>query len=158
MKTSEALQLINKAYVPGIVAHYAKQNPDLWQRAHDEWEKSFSHSDDQVRDSATQAFVDRCLELIDRFKRDCQPQKPGLSDALNLDGNRFDAARSVRTKECASCRKSAALRIVRLGPSALDGALLGDECKIEDIPEERWFEKQVAESDARNAKRAQETG
>lgn len=133
MKTSEALNDVSRAYVPGVVAHYAKQTPDVWQCAHDEWETSFFLADEAVRDAATLAFRDRCMELIERFKRDSNPQAPRLSDALNLHQPRYDASRSVRKKECAACRGSDGLRIVRLSADALDVTLLCGRCQPSDI-------------------------
>lgn len=130
MKFSQALQEISEAYVPGTVAFYGRQNPDLWQQAHDELGKWLLHGDPLLLEAAVCRFLSRCIELVDRFKRDGGFAEPlSLGDAFILgDPNRIDAWESVKEQVCAKCRDRTNLKIVPTGLRGVDVTLLCRDC------------------------------
>jgi hypothetical protein len=130
MTLSHALQEISEAYMPGTVAFYRRQNPDLWQHAHDELEKWVLHGDPLLLETAVGRFLSRCLELLARFKREGSPSGPlSMADAFVLgDPVRVDAWGSVREHVCAKCLGRAHLKIVPTGLRGVDVMLLCRNC------------------------------
>lgn len=119
MQISEALDKVGGAYVPGTVAFYAKQSPDPWQSAHDELERIAGRFDEDIVGPTCDAFVSRCLELIEHFKRIGIPQKNVMPvDAFAMgDYQRVRSWQSRKFKECITCGSKEGLRLVAVSGS-----------------------------------------
>lgn len=126
MTISQALDRVNQAYTPGVVKYYAQLKPDPWEAAHLELEKIAGVFDPAIVEPACERFVNRCLELIERFKQDGKvSQSTSPADAFAMGGEkRVQAHHSRKQKHCAQCESKEGLRIVRVSPESLDVVLL----------------------------------
>lgn len=131
MKMSEALEKVNRAYVPGVVAFYDKADPNPWQQAHDNLESLLHLNDEQLISAGLEAFVYRCLELIDSFnKMGTPPKKISIADAFFLgDENRYLETRSRKYKECFKCQSKDDLQIITSPTDELRAVLICKNCK-----------------------------
>lgn len=125
MTLSQALDRVSSSYVPGIVKYYGQLTPDPWQSAHDDIEKIAGIFDPSIVEPATDRFVSRCLELIERFKQDGTPNKStSPADAFAMTPASVAAHHSRKRKHCAVCESKEGLKIVRVSPDSLDVVLL----------------------------------
>lgn len=132
MKIGEYLDQVAANYVPGVAAYYKPLNPNPWDKAHDEFQESLQSKDLEIMLAAAQAFASRCLELIERFKRDSQPSK-GVSviDAVHMmSEERVMAHQSVKYKECYKCRTKEGLGLESYGEEALQVRVVCKACKV----------------------------
>lgn len=132
MKIGDYLDQVASAYVPGVAAYYQPLNPNPWNRAHDDFQESLKSPDFDHRLDAAKAFASRCLELIERFKRDSQPSK-GVSviDAVHMmSEERVMAHQSVKYKECYKCRTKEGLGLESYGEEALQVRVVCKACKV----------------------------
>lgn len=109
MTFAEALESVSKKYVPGVVSYYGKFSTDPWQRAHDELNSQIEihKSDPKLHSLACESFVERCLQLIEKYKLmddDVKTITPADAFALG-DETRFNKWLSLKEKFCMRCQK-----------------------------------------------------
>jgi len=133
MKFSEALEQIKKAYVPGTVAHYSAQNPDPWQKAHDDMEKILLLKDSSLLELGIQRFANQCLSLIEQFKQlGIQPAQLDAADGFHMGESKINQYYSRKHKTCVKCEKRAKdLRIVPVEGDDLNVVLICGQCRGE---------------------------
>jgi len=132
MTFSQALQIVGSRYVPGVVRYYARMTPDPWQAVHDDVEKLHSIKDTEMQNLLLERFVDRCTDLIERFKRETG-SSPSISpaDALALGSEKaIHAHLSRKHKRCASCDTKEGLKIVPVHPGSMDVMLVCAGCAV----------------------------
>lgn len=122
MKASEALEIVAREYVPGIVTYYGRMSNDPWQDAHDELEPLMATLDEDLISAGCERFVARARELIRRFREAELPaQSVRPDDAFAIgDKKRVKDWQSVRHQECAVCSTRDNLT---LEPTGDNGAL-----------------------------------
>lgn len=125
MTLSQALDRVSSHYVPGVVKYYGQLTPDPWQSAHDELERIAGIFDPAIVEPATERFVTRCLELIERFKQDGKASKStSPADAFAMSPESVAAHHSRKQKHCAVCESKEGLKIVAATPGSMDVVLL----------------------------------
>lgn len=113
MTFSEALDQINLAYMPGLVRYYAKQSPDPWQAAHDQLEKVLVLKDEELLDVAINRFLNRCMALIEDFKKqNIAPRSLDPADGFHMGEQKLKEFNSRREKYCVQCESKTDLSIV----------------------------------------------
>jgi len=104
MKISEALELVSKNYVPGVVAFYGKTQPDLWQEAHDVLEQAMLTKDLSIMEAAAGVFAHRCLGLIQKYSQFNSPTKIQAQDAFVIgDPQKVLEQQSLEDDFCVIC-------------------------------------------------------
>lgn len=125
MTLSQALERVNQAYVPGIVKYYGKLNPDPWQAAHDELDRIAGTFDPSIVVPATERFVSRCLDLIERFKQDGRASKTtSAADGFAMTPESVARHHSRKLKQCARCESNLGLKIVPVTAGGVDVMIL----------------------------------
>lgn len=131
MKVSEALDRVGQIYVPGLAAYFEQFKPDPWLAAHEDLERVMIAGDEAMTEAAADGFLNRCTELVDRFKRDGVPptKMDPVRDGFNL-GNvgRVAAHMSRKNKDCAKCGSKEKLKIVPVQKGGTDVMLLCESC------------------------------
>lgn len=131
MTFSEALEKVNQAYLPGVVAFYGKADPDPWQKAHDSFESLLIVKDPDLILAGLESFVSRCLELIDTFKKTATPARQiSVADAFHIGNeNKFCEMWSRKKKECFKCGSKSELQIITSPTDQLSAAVICKSCK-----------------------------
>jgi hypothetical protein len=114
MKPSTALEMVSKAYVPGVAKFYAGLTPDPWMQAHERLEGAMLACDELITDSAAESFASECIQLINNFKSAGIITK-GVSAADSLylgDVDRVRKHQSRKHKVCFKCETKEGLSIV----------------------------------------------
>jgi hypothetical protein len=128
MKVSEALQQVSDAYVPGLIAHYEKFQPDPWWQAHAELERVMQIKNPELSEAAAIKFRDRCLELIERYKREGTPTTGATRrDGFNMNPNSLRSWHSRRQKICVHCESDQYLTIQSV-PNSIEVVLICESC------------------------------
>ena len=131
MKLYEALTKVSAITVPGVVAYYAKQNPDLWQAAFDELDQISNTFDPLIVEPVTNRFVNRCIELIDRFKREGEfsiSVSPADGFAMGSE-KRLEQQASIKQKRCLHCGSANDLTLQRIEKKSFDLQIVCMDCK-----------------------------
>lgn len=131
MKVSEAMELISNIYIPGVVSYYENFKTDPWWSAHKNLERVMGMRDPGLTESVAQNFHDRCVELIERFKRDGKESEDIRPiDAMNMSVANVNAWYSRKHKSCFKCGSFKDLKIEAL-PNSVDVVLVCRECKAQ---------------------------
>jgi hypothetical protein len=118
MNLSDAIEAVGRFYVPGVAKYYGQLNPDPWFQAHEELEQVALQCKPELTAAAAERFVERCRELVDRFKREGTPPRRGTSIAdafYSGDADRITMHRSRKVKQCFRCETKADLTIQSRG-------------------------------------------
>lgn len=85
MRFTEAIESMNRAYVPGCVQFYERFSPDPWQQANDELEAVLKKHGSLMDHPACAAWLERMLYLIARFKEfGVAATQISMTDAFNM--------------------------------------------------------------------------
>lgn len=129
MQVSEALERVSAAYAPGVAAHFQRYPQDPWWQAHEDLERVMQIQDPELTQAAAVTFHNRCLELIERFKREGRESpQPSNRDAFNMTVDQVEAHFSRRRKVCSKCPADKNLRI-RSVPGTMKVVLICKECE-----------------------------
>lgn len=129
MAPSQALKIVSDAYVPGAVAYYSGLKPDPWEQTHlllgNQIEQPDIHGPPNYN-----AFAQRLLELIERFRRDGTVQRSvSPADAFQIsDPTRLEAIESLYERKCRACEGKKTLRIYPVAGHKTQVELLCDPC------------------------------
>lgn len=130
MRVGEYLEKISAAYVPGVVAYYDRLDPSPWQQAHDDFQEALKISDWEYRRHAAKTFSEKCIDLINRFKREGRRQQEiSNSDAFHLGPAHLAAKQSAKYRECYNCRSKEKLGLESYGPENLQVRVVCSSCK-----------------------------
>lgn len=132
MTISEALDQVARIYEPGVVKYYERLNPDPWLAAHEELEKFAGVFSEALVSPACEKFVNRCTELVTRFKQEGRPSKSvSGADAFAMASREsIDAHLSRKLKRCAKCEVKTGLDIYPVLGSDTDVFLLCKQCAL----------------------------
>lgn len=130
MKASKALELINDAYVPGVVAFFDAQTPNPWQRAHDDLDRAMFLNDAQILSAVLESFTSRCLAMIDLFKKSgIKAVNLTSQDAFHMaDPKKVSNWNSNKQRVCINCESPDGLKIVEASPGSLGVVLKCKQC------------------------------
>lgn len=102
MKLSEAIDEMERIYIPGAIAHYERINPDPWQRANDEMERDLVKGNPSLAEVAVERWIFTMRALLERFRQEGQPSEPISLDAFMM-GSRWNETESTEYLVCAKC-------------------------------------------------------
>lgn len=130
MTLYEALDRVSGFYVPGVVRHYAKMNPDPWQAAHDDLERVAGILDEATIAPVLERFIKRCADLVEQYKGLAKPQSSVSPIDAFIVGKvaRVEAHISRRLKRCIRCDGKEGLKIVPLETGSIDVTLVCAAC------------------------------
>jgi hypothetical protein len=113
MTTSEALEAVSKAYIPGAVDFYGKIPGDPWMEAHEALEKAVRTGADSTKRLAAQQFVSRTKELLEAYSRmRPAPKQLTMNDGMAIGNvNRLMMHDSKRNKCCMHCESQSNLTV-----------------------------------------------
>lgn len=125
MTIIQALNEVSAAYIPGVIDHYAKMNPDPWQKAHDDLERTMLLKDADIFTAGSEQFVSTCKRLLGAFADLKMPPKElRIADGWGT-GNEESVKRyhSRKDKHCVGCESKETLSIIS-DPKNTSGVLI----------------------------------
>lgn len=114
MTIIQALNEVSAIYIPGVIDHYAKMNPDPWQKAHDDLERTMLLKDADIFTAGSEHFVSTCKRLLSAFSDLKMPHKElRIADGWAT-GNEESVKRyhSRKDKHCIGCESKVGLSII----------------------------------------------
>lgn len=130
MKLSEALEEVNRFYIPGTVKFFAKMEGDPWQTAHDELEGQLllnkDHPDflNQMQ-PAIRRFVSKLKILTDQYALIDRALRPkSTAQELGFFSNSIQAAEakwSNEFKRCGQCMTGSQIRVCKPTSDSVPG-------------------------------------
>jgi hypothetical protein len=114
MQLHEALDEMNKSYLPGVTSYYARHNPDPWSIAHEDLNASAKTHDDEMISMACLKFVKTCKDLISNYDKSVSQKNPvHISDASNMTEHQVWSELTRKDKVCYACESKNELSIKR---------------------------------------------